>query len=70
MEDREMIEKNEVNKAILHLNFANRRMLIALICVCITAIILSIGTILIFVHSHPPFEVLSKYYTLFSQAKQ
>ena len=54
MEDNEnvMISKNEVNKAILHLHWANRRMLIALISVCITAIILSIGTILIFVHSY------------------
>lgn len=45
MEDREMIEKNEINKAILHMNFANHRMLIALITVCVTFVI----TIIVFV---------------------
>ena len=51
-EDKSMVSRYESDKAIMHLNFANRRMLIALISVCITAIILSIGTILIFVHSY------------------
>ena len=41
----ELITKNEVNKALLHCNWANRRMLIALICVCVTFII----TIVVFV---------------------
>ena len=54
MEDNEnvMISKNEINKAILHLHWANRRMLIALIAVCITAVTISIGAILIFVNSY------------------
>lgn len=47
-----LISRYEADKTIMHLNFANRRMLIALISVCVTAIILSIGTILIFVHSY------------------
>lgn len=51
-EDKGMVSRYESDKAIMHLNFANRRMLVALISVCITAIILSIGTILIFVHSY------------------
>lgn len=41
----EYISKNEVNKALLHCNWANRRMLIALITVCITFI----ATIIVFV---------------------
>ena len=52
--DREegMVSRYESDKAIMHLAWCNRRMLIALIAVCITAITLSIGTILIFVHSY------------------
>ena len=41
----ELMAKNEVNKALLHCNWANRRMLIALITVCLTFII----TIIVFV---------------------
>ena len=48
----EFISKNEINKSLLHLNWANRRMLIAIIAVCVTAIIISIGSILIFVKSY------------------
>ena len=36
---------NEINKALLHCNWANRRMLIALITVCVTFIV----TIIVFV---------------------
>ena len=43
--DREMMDKNEVNMALLHCNWANRRMLIALVTVCVTFII----TIIVFV---------------------
>jgi len=48
----EYVSKNEINKSLLHLNWANRRMLIAIVTVCITAIIISIGSILIFVNSY------------------
>jgi len=41
----EFMAKNEVNKALLHCNWANRRMLIALITVCVTFI----ATIIVFV---------------------
>lgn len=44
MEDNK-INRFESDKAIMHLNFANRRMLIALITVCVTFII----TIIVFV---------------------
>ena len=47
-----MVSRFESDKAIMHLNFANRRMLIAIITVCITAIVISIGSILIFVQSY------------------
>ena len=40
-----MDEKGYIDKAILHMNFSNRRMLIALISVCVTFII----TIVVFV---------------------
>ena len=40
-----MVSKWESDKAIMHLNFANRRMLIALVTVCVTFII----TIIVFV---------------------
>ena len=40
-----MVSRFEAEKAIMHLNFSNRRMLIALITVCVTFII----TILTFV---------------------
>lgn len=40
-----LVNRWESDKAILHLNFANKRMLIALITVCITFII----TIIVFV---------------------
>ena len=40
-----MVSRFEAEKAIMHLNFANRRMLIALITVCITFIV----TIIVFV---------------------
>ena len=41
----EFISQNDVNKALLHCNWANRRMLIALITVCVTFIV----TIIVFV---------------------
>lgn len=44
-EDKELIPRNEVNKALLHCNWANRRMLIALVTVCVTFIV----TIIVFV---------------------
>ena len=47
-----MVNRFESDKAIMHLNWANRRMLIAIITVCITAIVISIGSILIFVRSY------------------
>ena len=47
-----LVSRFEADKAIMHLNFANRRMLIAIITVCVTAIIISIGSILIFVQSY------------------
>ena len=47
-----LVSRYESDKAIMHLNFANRRMLIAIITVCITAIVISIGSILIFVQSY------------------
>ena len=34
-----VVTKNEINKAILHLNWSNRRMLIALLAVCVTFIL-------------------------------
>ena len=40
-----MVSRFEADKAIMHLNFANRRMLIALVTVCLTFII----TIIVFV---------------------
>ena len=40
-----MDEKGYIDKAILHMNFSNRRMLIALVTVCVTFII----TIVVFV---------------------
>ena len=48
MEDKKecaLVSRFESDKAIMHLNFANRRMLIALITVCLTFII----TIIVFV---------------------
>ena len=47
-----LVSRYESDKAIMHLNFANRRMLIAIITVCVTAIVISIGSILIFVNSY------------------
>ena len=43
-----MIEQHKAETTYLHLSWANRRMLIALICVCVTFII----TILVFVHGY------------------
>ena len=43
-----MKDRWEADKAILHLNFANRRMLIALIVVCLTFIV----TIVVFVSGY------------------
>ena len=43
--DEIVVSKNEINKAIMHLNWSNRRMLIALVTVCLTFII----TIIVFV---------------------
>ena len=41
-----LISKNEINKTIMHLNWSNRRMFLALIAVCITFIIVvTINTI-------------------------
>ena len=40
-----LVSRYEADKAIMHLNFANRRMLIALVTVCVTFII----TIIVFV---------------------
>lgn len=44
-QNEEMVSRWESDKAILHLNYANKRMLIALITVCATFII----TIIVFV---------------------
>ena len=44
-EDKNTVSRFESDKAIMHLNWANRRMLIALVTVCITFII----TIIVFV---------------------
>ena len=44
----EFISQNDVNKALLHCNWANRRMLIALVTVCLTFII----TIIVFVSGY------------------
>ena len=43
-----MMPKHEAETTYLHLSWANRRMLIALICVCVTFIV----TILVFVHGY------------------
>ena len=43
-----MIPKYQAETTFMHLSWANRRMLIALICVCATFII----TILVFVHGY------------------
>lgn len=43
-----VVNRFEADKAIMHLNFANRRMLIALIIVCITFIV----TIIVFVNGY------------------
>ena len=50
MENRPECERsiNEINKALLHCNWANRRMLIALVTVCVTFII----TIIVFVSGY------------------
>ena len=45
MNDTPVVSRFESDKAIMHLNWANRRMLIALIVVCVTFII----TIVVFV---------------------
>ena len=45
MNEKDTVSRFESDKAIMHLNFANRRMLIALVTVCITFII----TIIVFV---------------------
>ena len=44
----ELVNRFESDKAILHLNYSNRRMLIALITVCLTFII----TIIVFVNGY------------------
>ena len=43
-----MMPKHEAETTYLHLSWANRRMLIALICVCVTFIV----TILVFVNGY------------------
>lgn len=43
-----MIPQYQAESTIMHMGFANRRMLIALICVCVTFII----TIVVFVHGY------------------
>ena len=43
-----MIPKYQAETTFMHLSWANRRMLIALICVCVTFIV----TILVFVHGY------------------
>lgn len=43
-----MIPKYEAENTVMHMGFANRRMLIALIAVCVTFII----TIMVFVHGY------------------
>lgn len=52
MNEENTINRFESDKTIMHLNFANRRMFFALLAVCITAVIISIGSILIFVNSY------------------
>lgn len=47
-DDVPMIEQHKAETTFMHLSWANRRMLIALICVCLTFII----TILVFVHGY------------------
>ena len=49
-----LVSRYEADKAIMHLNFANRRMLIALIVVCITFI----ATIIVFVTGYTARPVL------------
>ena len=46
--DTPMIPQYQAENTIMHLGFANRRMLIALITVCLTFIV----TILVFVHGY------------------
>ena len=48
MDQDERVSRFESDKAIMHLNWANRRMLIALVTVCITFII----TIVVFVNGY------------------
>ena len=38
VKEQDYLSQNEINKALLHCNWANRRMLIALILVCFTFI--------------------------------
>ena len=46
--DVQMIPRYQAEVTFMHLSWANRRMLIALICVCVTFIV----TILVFVHGY------------------
>ena len=48
MDDKDMVSRFEHDKVMMHMNWANRRMLIALVTVCLTFII----TILVFVHGY------------------
>ena len=47
-EETPMIPQHQAETTFMHLSWANRRMLIALICVCATFIV----TILVFVHGY------------------
>ena len=48
MDDKDTVSRFEHDKVMMHMNWANRRMLIALVTVCLTFII----TILVFVHGY------------------
>ena len=48
MDDKDTVSRFEHDKVMMHMNWANRRMLIALVTVCVTFIV----TILVFVHGY------------------
>ena len=48
MDDKDTVSRFEHDKVMMHMNWANRRMLIALVTVCLTFVI----TILVFVHGY------------------
>jgi hypothetical protein len=48
MDEKDTVSRFEHDKVMMHMNWANRRMLIALVTVCLTFVI----TILVFVHGY------------------